>query len=138
MADILSRSCKDVLQFQTMVPNLNNALYGYFYTEQDQYIPPNSRTPRRAAGVALQARAVADHGETAAFGAGFADIAFHPHFRRLASLSSLLSNLDIVRLARWLRDRQPIPAHAFEMKLDRLTDLGLHLLRRIADRYAAG
>ena len=43
--------------------------------------PPRSRAPRRpAARVALQAGAVADHGEVAAFGAGFADVAFHPRF----------------------------------------------------------
>jgi hypothetical protein len=43
-----------------------------------------SATPRRgAAGVALQARAVAHHGEVAAFGAGFADIALHPRFGAL-------------------------------------------------------
>jgi hypothetical protein len=43
-----------------------------------------STAPRRAAaGVALQARAVADHGEIAAFGAGFADVAFHPRFGAL-------------------------------------------------------
>ncbi len=45
----------------------------------------NSTAPRRRpAGVALQARAVADHGEVAAFGAGFADVAFHARFPRLA------------------------------------------------------
>ncbi len=37
-------------------------------------------TRRRAAGVALEAGAVAHHGEVAAFGAGFADIAFHARF----------------------------------------------------------
>ena len=43
-----------------------------------------SRAPRRPpARVALQARAVAHHGEVAAFGAGFADIAFHPRFGAL-------------------------------------------------------
>jgi hypothetical protein len=40
-----------------------------------------SAAPRRgAAGVALEAGAVAHHGEVAAFGAGFADIALHPRF----------------------------------------------------------
>jgi hypothetical protein len=43
-----------------------------------------STAPRRAAAsVALEARAVAHHGEVAAFGAGFADIAFHARFGAL-------------------------------------------------------
>jgi hypothetical protein len=41
------------------------------------------RAPRRPAGVALEAGPVADHGEVAAFGAGFADVAFHARFGSL-------------------------------------------------------
>src|SRR6266571_4112529 len=43
--------------------------------------PLPSAAPRRPpARVALQAGAVAHHGEVAALGAGFADVAFHPRF----------------------------------------------------------
>ena len=91
---------------------------------------------RRAAGVALEARAVAHHGEVAAFGAGFADIALRPRFRHLAPLSGLLSNPDIVRLTRRSRDRQPILPHPFEMKFNRFADFRLHLLRPIANGHA--
>src|SRR5271163_5020185 len=47
--------------------------------------PPRGSTApgSRPAGVALQAGPVADHGEVAAFGAGFADVAFHARFGAL-------------------------------------------------------
>src|SRR5271165_6336843 len=49
----------------------------------------SSTAPRgRAARVALQTGAVADHGEVAAFGAGLADVAFHARFG--AALGDLL------------------------------------------------
>src|SRR5271163_3408362 len=44
------------------------------------YNDPSAAPRRGAAGVALEAGAVADHGEVAAFGAGFADVAFHARF----------------------------------------------------------
>jgi hypothetical protein len=99
-----------------------------------------STAPRGpAAGVALETCAVADRGKVAAFGAGFAEIAFHPRFGpHCRRLRGLLPNLDIVRLARRLWDRQPILPHALEMKFDGFADFYFHVFRRIADGNATG
>ena len=60
-------------------PYSHNATYAYATNPN-----PNSRAPgRAAAGVALQAGAVAHQGEVRAFGAAFAHIALHPRFRAL-------------------------------------------------------
>jgi len=47
-------------------------------------VAPSAAPRRRPAGVALEADAVTDHGEVAAVGAGFAGVAFHARFLRLA------------------------------------------------------
>ena len=66
---------------------------------------------RRAAGVALQTGAVAHHGEVAAFGAGFADIALHPRFRSL-----LGDRFGLRRQARADRGRRALGKLAFQRR----------------------
>ena len=90
-----------------------------------------------AAGVALQAR-------------GLGAMVKLPHSRRAAptkprarfsttvSSRSLLRNLYVIGPARGLRDRRPVLADAFEMKLNRLANFRLDLFQRVANRDASG
>jgi hypothetical protein len=95
----------------------------------------SSNAPRRtAAGVALQTRAVADHGE----------IAIRGRIRRHSRSSALPTSRVLKQLVLQPRHSPPrstasgsasLLPHAFEMKFNRVTDF---LLRRVADGYAAG
>jgi hypothetical protein len=74
-----------------------------------------------------------------AFGAGFADVAFHARFRPTAVLlRGLLPNLHIFRPPRLLRDRRAIVAHPFEMKFNRLADFSLRLFERVTTHTQPG
>src|SRR6202042_3061841 len=81
----------------------------FFYTRAPVALRPSAAPRRPAAGVALEAGAVADHGEIAAFGAGFADVAFHPRFGAL-----LGDGFDLGREARANAKRGALGKLAFE------------------------